>query len=94
MTIPDKAVYGTVRVSTYARGSSGSNAYCAYLDDDDTYHSETRFDDDTETHRAARVPLTADLLKGQKVRWAMLVEDGDTYSAQTFTVTWTYFDLV
>ncbi|HYN75148.1 MAG TPA: S8 family serine peptidase [Candidatus Limnocylindria bacterium] len=94
LSIPKAVAYGTVRVSTYARGSAGSRATLLYLDDGDDVVAESHFDSDTRTHRGSAVRLNAALLAGQKVRWGMVVEDGDRYWAKTFTVTWTYYALV
>ena len=94
LTLPAAAVYGSVRVGAYARGSSGAQAYFRYLNDDDTYASGVHFGEREGTHWGPSVPITASLLKGHQVRWSMLVEDGVAYAAKTFTVTWTYRVLV
>ena len=93
LTLPTAVKYGSVRVSTYARGAGSSSAFFRFIDDDDTYLGGNTFDADQETHRSSSTPITSDLLTGQRVRWAMLVQDGDAYAATTFTVTWTYYVL-
>ncbi len=95
LSIPKAVAYGTVRVSTYARGSAGSRATL-------TVRRRRRRRRGRVAPRQRRpgriartaVRLNAALLAGQKVRWGMVVEDGDRYWAKTFTVTWTYYALV
>ncbi len=92
--IPKAVKYGTVRVGTYARGTTGSRAFLFYVDDHDDFAVESHLGAATKTHQGKTVRLTKRLLKGQKLRWAMVLSDGDRYESKTFTVTWTYYRLV
>lgn len=94
LTIPSAVKYGTVRVGSYARGSSGAVASILFIDDSDVVVAESHFDSDSETHTSRAIPLDTRLLEGQQVRWGVSLEDGDSYEAKTFTITWTYYILV
>ncbi len=94
LKVPKAPKYGSVQVSTYARGSSGAVADLRYIDARSDVAATSHLHERTGNHRAKKISLKASLLKGQKLRWDLRLQGGDQYEAKTFTVSWTYYALV
>ncbi len=94
LTLPKAPKYGWVQVSTYARGSSGAVADLRYIDERNDVATTSHLHERTGDHRGKKVSLSGRLLKGQKLRWDLRLQDGDQYEAKTFTVSWTYYALI
>src|SRR4051794_9493989 len=93
LTLPSAAQYVSVRVDAYARGISGGQAFLAFLDDTDREVHGKTFSSSTGTHTGSSASPTAALLDGHRVRWELLVGNGDTYDVRSYTVTLTYLVL-